>query len=90
MSETMRVFKNDYETFVTPSFEELPRLFDATHGEGSWEEFGRGQEGDWREVPLDKMLTIEFDEDDDPRERTQTVLEWAQENGPGYLCGTES
>lgn len=84
----LRVYNNDYETWVTLSFEALPQLFDDLHGEGSWEAFGRGDEGDWREVPGDQILTIHFD--DQTRKRTQTVAEWAQENGPGYLCGTES
>lgn len=76
----LRLWTNDFYTFVARDPAHVLELYEATIGEPYDPEAG-----EWEERANNGPLTINFEEEGGGR-ITKTHAEWIAENGPGLLC----
>lgn len=86
--ENMKVFTNDTDTVIAGSLEAVQSIVEAHYG-ATFEQEGWSID-EWREVDADKTITIHnahgngYDDVE-----TKTGREWANQEGPSFLCSTE-
>ena len=80
----LKVFFNQSEYIIAATPLEASVIIQKTFGA---DHLNHEETGPLEPVPMDTMLTV-FDEDED-ESRKQTALDWIVEKGRGYLCSVD-
>lgn len=80
----LRMYTDDTDTVVAASQADACAMWESHVGMP----YEHGPEV-WRELPMDKVLTVHHPDDEPPHTDTKTVAEWIGSAGRSYFGSTE-